>query len=858
MRFKFVLIFVFFCFFSFDFFLKKNEAYAFSDSKKNFFLIELSFNIFVDTLSGENDSLPRTSQKKKNELDSPIFAESKDSIIFFAKEKKFLLKGSSKVKYKNISLESEIINVDFNNNIIEAKPEIIYIDSINKFENKGAPILKEGESVYYGDEIIFNFKTQKGSISNAKTKSDNANYFGEKIYKADRNVYFAKDVSFTTCNLDEPHFDFFAKDMKLIKDEQIIARWIWFRIAETPFPIPLPFAVFPNRSGRQSGFIVPAYGKNFQYGHYFSNFGYFWAINEYMDLTLTSTYYLKGGYSLNSRYRYVKRYEYSGNIEANYSDLKTGEKEDFNYSRSKDYRIAATHNQVLSPTSRLDANLNFQSGSYFRNNSYKYDELLKQDIISNASYSSTLQDIGASFSINYQRNQNLQTGIINETLPSINFSKSVFYPFRFSKVYNPKTAAFYENLSANYSANFRNDRSNHKGKFDNNYGFIHNLNFYQNQKFVFFVFSQSAIFNEKLYFSQIRKGFEISPSTLRDTFVVREIDKIGFVRTFNLSANASTKLYGIAKINNFGIDAFRHTFAPSIAIVYNPDFSEKFWGYYDEYYDLNGKKIKYDKFEKGIFGGAPKGRNLILNFSASNLFEVKTLIDDKDSLSQAKKIQLLNLNFSFNYNFAADSLRFSPINLNYRTQIGNYLALNGSSSFSLYEERNGVIYDNYYFDATGKLARLTFFSISVSSNLNDKLFQKVASEALSSRGSKEAEKDRNLIKTNYSFPWNASINYNYSISMPSSNRKYKSSNIYGSLETSISENWKISVSGSYDLIKKEISAPLIKIYRDLHCWELNFNWNPMGIYRGYRLEIRAKASQLQDLKITKSKDIYSR
>jgi hypothetical protein len=32
---------------------------------------------------------------------------------------------------------------------------------------------------------------------------------------------------------------------------------------------------------------------------------------------------------------------------------------------------------------------------------------------------------------------------------------------------------------------------------------------------------------------------------------------------------------------------------------------------------------------------------------------------------------------------------------------------------------------------------------------------------------------------------------------------------------------------------------------------MNFNWIPKGGYRGFRLEIRVKAPQLQDLKITK-------
>jgi len=65
------------------------------------------------------------------------------------------------------------------------------------------------------------------------------------------------------------------------------------------------------------------------------------------------------------------------------------------------------------------------------------------------------------------------------------------------------------------------------------------------------------------------------------------------------------------------------------------------------------------------------------------------------------------------------------------------------------------------------------------------------------------------------------------------------------------------VSGTYDFVNKDFSAPRIVISRDLHCWVMNFTWNPIGLYRGYQLEIRVKAPQLQDLKLEKSDRFFS-
>jgi hypothetical protein len=77
------------------------------------------------------------------------------------------------------------------------------------------------------------------------------------------------------------------------------------------------------------------------------------------------------------------------------------------------------------------------------------------------------------------------------------------------------------------------------------------------------------------------------------------------------------------------------------------------------------------------------------------------------------------------------------------------------------------------------------------------------------------------------------------------------------LDFQLTENWKISASANYDLINKQIAAPVINVYRDLHCWEMNFNWIPRGIYGGFRFEIRVKAAQLRDLKVTKQGSVRS-
>jgi hypothetical protein len=108
----------------------------------------------------------------------------------------------------------------------------------------------------------------------------------------------------------------------------------------------------------------------------------------------------------------------------------------------------------------------------------------------------------------------------------------------------------------------------------------------------------------------------------------------------------------------------------------------------------------------------------------------------------------------------------------------------------------------------------------------------------------------------FSIPWDLSLNYNYNETRPIPTNINKNSNISGSFNFNLTPKWKFSVTGSYDLTRHEFSAPQVRISRDLHCWVMNFTWNPIGTYRGYNFEIRVKAPQLQDLKVTKRDQFF--
>ena len=845
------LLLIFFLTFSFHSFPQGNDTLKTIDS--------------LQTLVPQDSLLvPDTLTRRTYDVDTVIYTNASDSLIFYVKKKKMNIYGDASILYKQTDLKSANIFVDFESSNIDA--EGIPSDTVpGKY--KGTPVLKEGADTYEGFRMKYNFKTKRGFISSAGTESEGAVYTGAKIKKVDEETYFIEDGIYTTCDADTPHYYFYSPEMKVIHKEQIVARWIWLYFGGVPFPLPLPFAVFPIESGRRSGIIPPVFGKDATYGNYFSHFGYFWAISDYMDWNVTADYYTRGSFNINSRYRYAKRYNFTGSLEGNYKVFKIGEPTDENRQVSKDWFVKWNHNQSITPTLRFDANLQFVSGTnYSRRTIYDLNEVLSRDIISNVTLVKSWDESGNSISVNYSRTQNLDNERVSEILPRLSFNMSQKYPFRGKG--SSGDYKWYELIGFTYSGLFQNNRNRTGDDLKIRGGIQHQLSTNASPKIGYFSITPSFSYTERWYNKRIEKEFAGLTVNGNDSIVTKDINEINMVRTFRTGISASTKFYGIVQPGIFGISAVRHTVNPSISYSYTPDFSEPFWGYYGTYVNSQGNEVKYNKFEREIFGGPGSGETQNISFRVSNIFEMKTAANPADTTSKEEKIQLLNLDASLSYNFAADSLKFSPLSLGFRTQVGNWLTFNGNSSYSLYDvNETGQSIDQFLIDRGKGLLRLTNFSFSISTSLSGEKLKSSEPETQTTLGSEDefqlgqAERVYKGIydtkEPDFTIPWDITLNYNYTLNKSNPSAVTTYSNISSSLNFNLTPNWKFSFSGSYDFDRKEFAAPQIRVSRDLHCWIMNFTWNPIGTYRGYTLEIRVKAPQLQDLKITKRDRFYS-
>jgi lipopolysaccharide assembly outer membrane protein LptD (OstA) len=794
---------------------------------------------------------------RRSDIDTVVVYSAKDSIVYSMSIRMMKLYGQSDLQYRTMGLQSERVNVNWDNATLFAQGVPDTADSTGK-KMIGAPILNDGGEKYDGSEVRYNFQTKKGKITVGETEIEEGFYRGEEIKKIDHDVLFVSDGVYTTCDADPPHFHFYSPRMKIIVRDHIVAEPIYFYIADVPI-FGLPFGIFPNKSGRRSGLIAPVYGFDGRLGHFLSRFGYYWAINDYMDLTSTFDWYTRGGWLNHSQFRYHLRDNFQGSVTARVTRQHQGEPNDPARTESRDYNIHIGHNQQIDPTMRADVNFTFSSGTFYRNFSTNLNEILQSNIVSTAMLSKTWEESNRNLTVSVFRDQSLTDRSVREQLPSISFSQGQIYPFRKKKKSGSGAsattddAAWYELIGFNYSAGAVNDRSRLERTIDSvktvggqlmpiqdfsttsRQAITQNISTSISPKLGNFTISPSIALREERTFSDSRTPYRNSADSTLAFLSERDKTVRGFL---SASIGTGTRLYGIVQPRLVGVTAIRHALTPTVSMGY-------------------GKQI----YGKGI-----RKYSLAGSLNIGNNFEMKYQSSDT---AKEEKIQLMNIGMGLSYDFARESMNFSELAMSYRTDIGRYLNLsaNTSHNFYVFDRASGRRVNKFLLSEEGGLADLTSFSLSLSTSLSGEKRTQTASTGIPQPVQQEQERVGQLPlapgqtqpadgfytdeSADFSIPWNLSLGYTFTQSQADPRQEFRSSSLTMNLSFNLTEKWRISASGNYDFVRKELVAPTINISRDLHCWTMNFTWFPTSFYSGYRFEIRIKAPQLQDIKVTK-------
>ncbi len=863
-----------------------------------------------DTIKSDTSSV----SQPKSDIDFIIDYSSRDSIFFDVKNQKMYLYGDAKIKYGNMNLAAERIDLDWKENTVEAN---YVLDSVGK--KIGKPVYTEKNDTYVTNNMVYNLNSKKALIRGVITEQDGAFMHGEKVKKNEFDELYIKDAKYTTCNLEDPHFYIKSKKLKVVPNKKTITGPFNIYFGEIPMPIGFLFGMFPQPKTKASGIIVPTYGEDPVRGFFIRNGGYYFAISDHIDMKLTGELYSGGSYGLNMATRYKTRYHYSGSFNLSYNKSVSSLLD--NETFSKDFAIRWSHTPQSKGTGRFSASVNAMTNSFNQNVnqvSRSFTQSINAQFTSNISYSKVFKGTPFNMTLNMRQSQNIQTGLASVSLPELALNATRLFPFkRFTK----SSKSIFSKLGFSYSMSAKNEISNkavqrsnfevlNRGSLDDSLVAFSadniNILFDRARNGIRHSIPISTSFS-MLKFLTVSPSFNYTelwyPKELKYTYLPEQegvrVDTLrGFSRTgfWNTGASMNTRVYGTYFFPGKRIQAIRHVITPSIGFSYRPDFGDdKYGNFQTVQINENGDTRTLSKFEGFAYGGASRGGSSSLTFSVTNNIEMKVKTKN-DTVNEYKKVKLFdNLSFGSSYNLAADSFKLSDIRMSARTTLfKNALSLNFTGAMDPYS----YILDSISISSTGAervhqrkidkfawnngngLGGLKNATITVGLNFKGK---SKATGNTSSRGGLGGDRgqqqddafnnfgddnqdenqqqqqnqaynslDPNLY-VDFDIPWALRVNYSYNYRKTGFAESNISQVLNFSGNVSITQKTKIGFNSGYDLENNEFTVTRLNLTRDLHCWALNFNWVPFGPRQEYFVEIRVLSSLLSDLKIDKKR-----
>lgn len=849
----------------------------------------------AESIEIDTDSLqlttPKDSTKQKPILEHTLVSSATDYKEIDRINSIITLYNEAKIVYGDITLEAGKIVMNMNTGDIFAYG---VIDTAGVYSQK--PIFTQGQNIVKPDSIIFNKDTRKALTYNSVTAQGEFNVKAEVTKRVNDSVYYMKRAIFTTSkDPNNPDYYFLARKIKFVPGEKIVTGLVNMYIADVPTPIGLPFAYFPMTTDRKSGVIIPSFGNNNNQGYFLQNGGYYFAINDYVDLTVLGDYFTNGSWGSRIESSYRKRYAFNGSFRFLYENQIQSERGFSDFQQTNRYNINWQHSQDAksNPNSRFSASVNLGSSQFFRQsfNQVNQSATLVNNLSSSISYSKTFAgEPQVNVTTTVSHNQNTNTDVVNLTLPTLQASVSRVFPFA------PKDGAkkgLIHNINLQYNLRGENriattdDDFLTSKMFDGAIsGLRHSIPISTNFKIAnYFSVGLNANYDESWVFETYRQFLEDNGSggfnTVRDT-----VSGFDAYRTYNYGASIGTTVYGNWKSTNkeSKIQAIRHVMRPSVTYSANPSFEQ----YYDRLLDEQGLDVSeeerfYSRFEGTLYNAPGRVYSSSLGIGIQNTLEAK--VRDRDSTkTELKKISLIkSFNVNTSYNLAGDSLNWSPLQLRGVIPIYKNIDLNLDANLDPYAlDNTNQRIDRFNIDNGGSLFRLTRAGARFNFRLSSTDFEKQTDkkedqpdDPLQNRNlqnggreddlfgasidyadgttydQREPEKENvDIDKTRYRFkiPWN--LNFAYTMTYNNAQRQNEINNqsLMVSGDVELSPRWSVGGNTGYDFANKGVSFTTLRFNRDLESWRLSFNWTPIGPQNSWFFFIGIKSGALSDIK----------
>ena len=858
-------------------------------------LVDSIKNVVKDSALEHVDTVPRKSRirREKVDIDNVITINSSDSLILLGRNKA-LMYGDGKVNYGDLKLEAAQIEVDMRDKTVFAvgRP-----DSVGELQGK--PVFEQGGSSYETKTMSYNFKTKRAYITDVITQQGEGYLTGGYTKKTEDDYYYMKNGRYTTCDDHEhPHFYFQLTTAKVKPKKNVVTGPAYLVLAGLPLPIAVPFGYFPFSEKYSSGILVPTFGDDYNRGFYLRDGGYYFAINDNMDLALTGEIYTKGSWGLKATSSYTKRYKYSGNFDISFLTTIYGDKGQADYSKQKNFQVIWSHSQdsKANPNMTLSASVNYMTSGYSRNdlNSYYNSNFTESTKSSTINMTYRFPRSKWSLSTNLNIAQRTQDSTLTVSFPNVTLTMSQTYPFKRKKAVGDEK--WYEKIRLSYSGQLQNSLTAKQDEFfqkslikDWRNAMKHSIPISATfNAFKYINLTPSISFTDRMYTRKVRRDWDpAAAAEICDTTY-----SFYNVWDFNASLSLDTKIYGFFKPLPFlgdKVKMIRHVLTPTISFSGSPDFSSSFFGYYGQYNytDANGNQQtrKYSLFPNSLYGVPGEGKTGMVSVSLANNVEMKVK-SDNDSIGEKKVSLIENFTVSQSYNFAADSLNWSNINTSLLLRLTKSFNLSLAATWDVYtyqlNEYGNPVRVNIPRWKCGKgIGRLSSTGTSFSYTFNNDTFKKKNKDDnknkntknnnnansdneedghLSRPGAKKEEEGADMGEDGYmkwSVPWSLSVNYSVNYSYGEFDKKkleYKgriTQNLSFSGNIRPTKNWTFGFSASYNFDTHKLAYMNCNISRDLHCFAMRASFVPVGPYKSYNFSIAVKSSLLSDLKYDK-------
>ncbi|MEO5684530.1 MAG: putative LPS assembly protein LptD [Chitinophagaceae bacterium] len=824
----------------------------------------------------------------KDSLDAPVEYSATDSMVMDVTQKKIWLYNEAKVKYKDINLDAGVINLDQGNQNVYG---YYFLDTAGK--RVGLPKFVQGENNMQVDSLAFNFKTQKGITSNSYTTQQEMFVHGDKMKKISANEYYAFRGTFTTCDLDTPHFAFRTKKMKLVNQKLAVTGPIHPEFEGVPIPIYLPFGFFPLSQGRHSGILAPQFAANDQFGIGLEQGGYYKVLNDYFDVTLRGDVYSYGGYRLNITPTYRVKYRYQGSLTFSYQNTKVlsdyGTKE---FTANKSFNLSWSHNvdSKARPGQSFSASVNAGSQKYNQYLNTNPTRSYQNQLSSSIAYAKTWNNkYNLTLTANHSQNNN--TGLINFNLPTLGFTVNTLYPLQKKEMVG--TPKWWEKLGIGLNTNIANQASIYDSLFSfrrlldtTQWGAQHSIPItIALPSLGPFQISPGVSYRENWYSRRITRYLDTTDSKRKDTLY--NIVNKGFYRSSDVSVSLgfNTAIFGLHEFKKTSkIAAIRHVMRPTVSASYNPGLAKD--DYYQPVIDSLGTKstnwVSY--YEGSIYGSLTRERFGGLSFGLDNNLEMKVRSKTDTTEGGLKKVKLID-GFGFNgsYNFMTDSFQLSNIAIYLRSTLFEKINITAGANLDPYQRDAKGNPSNHYawsgFDGKKfSIGQITSGNVAVSTSFKskpkDKKADSVANSAFASAQNnatpvtlEEQQAQLQYIRSNpaefadFNIDWSVNISYslNFNRTLTSDYRSYQTivnSNLNLSGDFNLTPQWKVGMSTYYDFNGSGLQNVSAFISRNLHCWQMSINVYS-GYSKGFNITISPKSGLLRDLKINRSRYFYN-